>query len=154
MQSTIAFRTAQVEDLPAAASFWIAMYEEAGILRESDFTPDWRARFVEYFSQRIAGGEAQYFIAYQHARIVGTAGAMLADGYPAIVHGLRFGYIFGVYVRPAYRGCGLATSLTREAIAFLKSKNCRRIRLHASAAGRPIYERLGFVPTNEMQLTH
>jgi ribosomal protein S18 acetylase RimI-like enzyme len=152
MQTTIAIRTAAIEELPVIASFWMAMYEEAGIFRESDFIADWRTRFEEYFSRRRAAGEAQYFIAADNDRIVGTAGAMLDDGYPTIVHGLRFGYIFGVRVEPEYRGRGIATALTRETIAFLKRRQCRRIRLHASPLGRPIYEGLGFTPTNEMQL--
>jgi ribosomal protein S18 acetylase RimI-like enzyme len=128
------------------------MFEEAGILLESDLAADWRERFIAYFSRRIAEDQAQYFVGVEDDRIAGTAGAMLADGYPTIVTGLRYGYIFGVRVEPAYRGLGLATALTRETIAFLKAKECRRIRLHASTAGRAIYERLGFVPTNEMQL--
>lgn len=152
MSSTLTLRPAAVEDLPVCADFWLAMFEEIGLYRNADFTPKWRERFVEYFSRRIASGEARYTLALDADRIVGTAGAMLADGYPAIIHGLRFGYIFSVRVEPGYRGRGLAASLTREAIAFLRSHDCARIRLHASNAGRPIYERLGFKRSNEMQL--
>ncbi|MBV9269789.1 MAG: GNAT family N-acetyltransferase, partial [Candidatus Eremiobacteraeota bacterium] len=72
--------------------------------------------------------------------------------YPTVIHGLSFGYIFGVRVDPQYRGRGLATELTQAAIAYLKEKNCRRIALHASQFGLPIYERLGFTPSNEMLL--
>jgi GNAT superfamily N-acetyltransferase len=128
------------------------MFEEIGLYRNADFSPQWRERFLDYFSRRIAAGEARYALALDGERIVGTAGAMLADGYPVIIHGLRFGYIFGVRVEPAYRGRGLAASLTREAISFLRSHGCIRIRLHASNAGRSIYEHLGFTPSNEMHL--
>jgi hypothetical protein len=34
----------------------------------------------------------------------------------------------------------------------LAERNVGRIVLHASEEGRRLYERLGFVPTNEMQL--
>jgi len=154
MLDTLTFRAARLDELPEIASFWIAMFEEVGIQRESDFDPDWRERFVEYFARRIASGEAQYFVATDGEKLVGTAGAMLADGYPVAIHGRRFGYVFGVRVDPEYRGRGLATSLTEATIAYLKQKNCARIRLHASPFGLPIYQRLGFVPTNEMQLAH
>ncbi|MGZ3522556.1 MAG: GNAT family N-acetyltransferase [Vulcanimicrobiaceae bacterium] len=86
-------------------------------------------------------------------RIVGTAGALVRDGYPTAIHGIRTGYIFGVRVEPAYRGNGIAARLTRACIEFLREIECIEIRLHASDAGRPIYERLGFSPTNEMRLT-
>ena len=151
MQATSVLRAARLDELPQIADFWLAMFQEAGIWRESDFAMGWRARFVAYFSRRIDADDVRYFVATDNTRLVGTAGAMLLE-YPAIVNGLRFGYIFGVRVDPAFRGGGIATALTRETIAYLKGKNCRRIRLHASPAGRPVYERLGFVPTNEMDL--
>lgn len=128
------------------------MYEEAGIWKESDFAAGWRLRFVDYFSRRILADDVRYFVAIGGKRIIGTAGAMVLD-YPAFVSRLRFGYVFGVRVDPAFRSTGIATSLTRETIAYLKEKNCRRVRLHASPAGRPVYERLGFVATNEMALS-
>jgi ribosomal protein S18 acetylase RimI-like enzyme len=152
MQETITIRTARLEELAVLAEFWFAMFEEVRNLPVSEFVSDWRERFIDYFSHRILADDVAFFVATEHERIVGTAGAMLDDGYATSIHGLRFGYVFGVRIEPAYRGRGLATALTRETIAFLKSKQCRRIRLHASTAGRPIYERLGFVPTNEMQL--
>ena len=149
---TLTIREARIAELPAIASFWMAMFEEVQILPTAQFAPDWRQRFLEYFERRIAQGEAYFSVASQDEEIVGTAGAMLLDGYPAVIHGLRFGYIFGVRVEPAFRGRRIATALTRETITFLKRLNCHRIRLHASLAGRPIYEGLGFGPTNEMQL--
>jgi ribosomal protein S18 acetylase RimI-like enzyme len=148
----LTLRPAAPADLPVCAEFWLAMFEEIGLYRNADFSPQWRERFLDYFSRRIAAGEARYALALDGERIVGTAGAMLADGYPVIIHGLRFGYIFGVRVEPAYRGRGLAASLTHEAISFLRSHGCIRIRLHASNAGRSIYEHLGFTPSNEMHL--
>ncbi len=51
-----------------------------------------------------------------------------------------------------YRGQGLATKLTELTIGFLRERNVASIRLHASPFGRRIYERLGFVDTDEMQL--
>ena len=152
MHDTITLRNARVEELATAAEFWIEMYEEAGLWKRADFAAGWERRFVEYFAERMEHGEAQFTVALHDDRIVGTAGALVADGYPAVLHRIRFGYIFGVRVEPEFRGRGLATSLTRDAITFLKSLKCRRIRLHASKMGRPVYERLGFIPTNEMQL--
>jgi ribosomal protein S18 acetylase RimI-like enzyme len=153
MQETLCLRPAQTQELPIVAQFWLQMFEEVGKHREADFAADWRERFVEYFSRRIAEDEVCYSLALDGERIVGTAGAMLADGYPSAVHGIRTGYIFGVFVLPEYRGRGLATQLTESSIAFLRTRGIRRIRLHASPFGRPIYERLDFVPTNEMELT-
>jgi hypothetical protein len=40
----------------------------------------------------------------------------------------------------------------RSVLSALAERNIRRIVLHASDDGRRLYERLGFVPTNEMRL--
>lgn len=152
MLETTVRRQAIADDLPTCARFWLEMYEEIGMLHRRDMAGGWEKRFTEYFTQRIQEGEARYFLALDEGRIVGTAGAVVLDGYPSAIHRIRFGYILGVRVEPEFRGQGIATALTQDAVAFLKSLDCKRIRLHASEAGRPIYERLGFIPTNEMQL--
>jgi hypothetical protein len=40
----------------------------------------------------------------------------------------------------------------RRLLAWAREERLDRVVLHASAEGRPLYERLGFVPTNEMRL--
>lgn len=152
MQIAVSLRAAQPDELPIVAGFWLAMFEEVGKHYERDFQPDWRTRFVEFFEPRLARGDARYIVAVdREERIVGSAGAMLTEGYPSVIHGLRSGYIFGIYVLPTHRGRGLATRLTHAAVNFLRAKDPLAIRLHASPFGRPIYEKLGFLPTNEMQ---
>lgn len=147
-----AIRPGTIEELDRYADFWIAMFEEVGNYTESDFARDWRARFRHYLGRRIDAGEARFFVAVDGCRIAGAAGALIADGYPFEVHGIKRGYVFGVRVDPEFRGRGIATSLMQEAVTFLRGIGCERVRLHASRFGRPVYERLGFRPTNEMEL--
>jgi hypothetical protein len=42
--------------------------------------------------------------------------------------------------------------MMRVVLDALAARGIRRIVLHASDEGRRLYERLGFVPTNEMRL--
>jgi ribosomal protein S18 acetylase RimI-like enzyme len=152
MQDTLLLREARIDELAAIAEHWIAMFEEIGNLHESEFVPEWRQRFVRRISDEITRGDAAYFVAADAQRIVGTAGARMMDSYPSEIHGVRSGYIFGVHVDAAYRGRGIATRLTQAGIAFLQERKAWSIRLHASPYGRPIYEKLGFRPANEMVL--
>jgi ribosomal protein S18 acetylase RimI-like enzyme len=145
-------RAGRLEELGRFAGFWLAMFEEIGNYSERDFRSDWRERFSDYLQHRIETGEGAFFVALAGDRIVGTAGALVADGYPFVVHGIKRGYIFGVRVEADYRGRGIATSLTQASVDFLRGLGCERIRLHASRFGRQVYDRLGFVPTNEMEL--
>lgn len=152
MAAAITIRAAAIEELPECAGFWLEMFREIRMLTERDLPRDWRERYIDYFARRITAGEARYVIALDEQRLVATAGAMLEDGYPTAIHGLPFGYIFGVRVEPQYRNRGIGSRLMRETITFLRDLKCRRIRLHASVFGRRIYEGLGFTATNEMEL--
>jgi len=45
---------------------------------------------------------------------------------------------------------GVGTTLLKHSIEYLKSRQVRTIRLDATSLGRPIYEKLGFVPDYEL----
>lgn len=60
-------------------------------------------------------------------------------------------WIAMVLVEANARRRGVATALLRHALDFLDERGIRTIRLDATAAGQPVYEKLGFAP--EYQLT-
>jgi GNAT superfamily N-acetyltransferase len=49
-------------------------------------------------------------------------------------------------VVPGHRRVGLGGALTEAIVAFLEDGGVTTVLLHATALGRPVYERLGFVP--------
>ena len=61
------------------------------------------------------------------------------------------GYVLNVFTESQCRRQGVAESLMRALIAWATTRGVHRISLHASAEGRPLYEKLGFVPANEMR---
>lgn len=61
-------------------------------------------------------------------------------------------YLLNVYTYPEFRQQGLARMLTEQAIEWCRSEGFKILWLHASEYGRPLYESLGFVATNEMKL--
>ena len=116
---------------------------------------DWRKITLEFIDRARQELSYQAFVAELNGRIVGSVGCQLFVGlYPHILTAQyrKYGYIWGVYVEPEYRGKGIAKQLTNKAIEYLKSKNCTRAILHASPSGKPVYSALGFLPTNEMGL--
>ncbi len=87
-------------------------------------------------------------------RVVAGAGVswqILAPG-PRTLTPLR-AYIQNVYVAPEERAQGLARQLMQVLLAECRARGVEQVSLHASDAGRPTYEKLGFVSTNEMRLT-
>jgi len=59
-------------------------------------------------------------------------------------------WIAMVLVDKDCRGRGLGTELLKHALNYLDVRKVRTIRLDATSAGRPIYERLEFVPEYEL----
>ncbi|MEN6576668.1 MAG: GNAT family N-acetyltransferase [Phycisphaerales bacterium] len=55
-------------------------------------------------------------------------------------------WIAMVLVDVSARRKGVATALLKHAIDFLDGQGVKTVRLDATAAGRPVYEKLGFVP--------
>jgi GNAT superfamily N-acetyltransferase len=53
-------------------------------------------------------------------------------------------YLLNMYTRPKYRRQGYAAELVRRFQDLARERGARRIWLHASDAGRSVYERAGF----------
>jgi GNAT superfamily N-acetyltransferase len=56
-----------------------------------------------------------------------------------------------VYTEPEWRGKGVARTLMQVLMEWASAQGTDRVVLHASDAGRPLYESLGFTVTNEMR---
>lgn len=57
-----------------------------------------------------------------------------------------------VATHPDHRGRGLATGLLRRALREARDRGCETASLIATAAGRPVYERLGFVALGALHM--
>ncbi len=116
---------------------------------------DWLEVTLQFIDQARQELSFQAFVAEVEGNIVASASCQLFAGlYPSPFKSeyRQYGYIWNVYVESAYRHQGIATKLTNESINYLKSLGCTRAILHASPHGKPVYEKLGFVASNEMRL--
>jgi|SRR5579884_2116941 len=138
---------------PPSAVFargWYAMLEECGLLG-SGVVRGWEERLTKHFTRQMEAGNMQWFVAEADNGIVGTAAAILAhEG--SYISTDRSATLAGIYVLPPYRKRGIARESTKRAIEWCREQGCVSVRLRASAAGRPLYESLGFVAGDEMVL--
>ncbi|WP_424950947.1 GNAT family N-acetyltransferase [Deinococcus sp.] len=141
-------RPATVGDAALIASQREAMFTDMG----TEYT-EAVANFTPWVQRHLTAGTYLGWIVEAEGQPVAGAGLLVLDWPPHFSdpQPLR-GYLLNVYTHPAHRGQGLARLLTEEAIAETRRRNVRILSLHASEFGRPVYERLGFMPTNEMRL--
>jgi GNAT superfamily N-acetyltransferase len=88
-------------------------------------------------------------VAEAGGEVVGTGGLCFAEKPGTGRHPSgREGYILNMYTKPAWRGRGIAAALLRELLAEAAARGVGCVRLYATAAGRPLYERSGFRPAD------
>ena len=86
-----------------------------------------------------------HFLAKVDSRIMGMAGAFIKSDIPfRYFSNSQYGFIGDVYTIPSYRNLGISMKLNEEALNWLRDYGVHFVRLLASDAGRPIYDRLGF----------
>ena len=113
-----------------------------------------------YLTQAVTDGRYVGWVAELDAgsrEIIGGAGLQLRELLPRpdvarerLVRGPQ-GLIVNVYTERAWRRKGVADALMRELLQWCRENGIESVVLHASDDGRPLYEKLGFRPTNEMR---
>ncbi|MCB2186815.1 MAG: GNAT family N-acetyltransferase [Deltaproteobacteria bacterium] len=61
----------------------------------------------------------------------------------------RVGYLHSIYTAPAHRNRQCAQRLVQRLLEECRRQGVRRVLLHASPAGRPVYEKFGFASAPE-----
>ena len=109
--------------------------------------------YAAHLSLRLVDGAERAWVIESGGRIVASGAVLLSEWLPRPrdLTG-RLAYLHSVYTLPEYRRRGLARRIVETAIDFCRAQGLRRLVLHASRDGRPLYESLGFTPTNEMRL--
>ena len=155
-----AVRQADAADIPHLAHHRVAMFRDMGKLASALAEPLVRAT-ISFLRDAMPRGEYLGWVAYDVAAppsIVGGAGVQLRTIMPRprpSGDALELGpeaIILNVYVELEWRRRGVAEAMMRAVLDSLAARGIQRIVLHASDDGRRLYDRLGFVPTNEMLL--
>jgi ribosomal protein S18 acetylase RimI-like enzyme len=153
-------REATVADVALLARHRAGMFRDMGRLN-----PAWEASLVretaDYLRDALPRGEYLGWVAESVSpspEPVGGGGVQLRPILPRprpSGEGIELGpeaIILNVYVEPEWRRRGVGEALMRSILSALAERKVTRIVLHASDDGRRLYERMGFVPTNEMRL--
>lgn len=144
-------RNAVPADATLIAAHRKAMFMAMGGMDET-LLETMRRNSEPWLERMIADGKYIGWIISDDDEPIASAGLLLLDWppHPFDPTGEIRGYLLNVFVNPAYRHRGLARQLVEASIEDARRRGIRVISLHASDAGRPLYDQLGFQPTNEM----
>ena len=158
-EGTFVVQQATAEEAAVIARHRARMFIEMRLLAP-ERTEELMEKAGRYLRVAMPRGEYVGWLAREGegGAIIGGAGVQVRNTLPhprtppGAPHG-REAIVLNVYTEPAWRGRGVADRLMRQVIAWAGEAGIHTLVLHASEAGRPLYERLGFASTNEMRFT-
>lgn len=152
--SEITIRRATLEDTNAIIHHRHEMFADMGNGTPESLT-QMDVHFEQWLRPRLATEEYIAWVACDGDVVVAGLGLWIMDWLPAF-DGVTFvrPYVCNVYTEPSHRKQGIARQLVEVMLEYCKACGYPRVRLHASIYGKPIYEKLGFIPTNEMEFVY
>lgn len=161
MAKTFMVRRATLDDVAVIARHRAEMFADMGQL-PADLYETLVTQSIEYLTDALPTGAYVGWLASapgQPTTVIAGAGVQLRRTLPhpvarrgnARVATGHQAIVLNVFTEPAWRRQGVAELLMTHVIEWARASGIDTLVLHASADGRPLYERIGFVPTTEMR---
>jgi GNAT superfamily N-acetyltransferase len=145
-------RSATVADAELIARHRRSMFVDAGQAEDAKLHA-MVENFVVWVRPRLSDGSYVGWLVEEDGSVAAGAGMWLMDFPPHWMDAEPVrAYLLNFYVDPAFRGQGFAYELLTAAVKDARRRGIKVVSLHASKFGKPLYERNGFEPTNEMIL--
>lgn len=152
MSIEIKVRPVTPDDVPELIRHRRGMYEDMGYNDESALAM-MESTCSPFLAAALANGSVHAWLAEAGQRVV-AGGFVLISPWPSHPYDgqCRRATILNMYTDPEFRRQGIARRLMQTMIDWCRREGFMNVDLHASNKGRPLYESLGFKPTNEMRL--
>lgn len=147
-------REATLDDAAILARQRRLMFDETKALRSVHEGDRLEAAIVRYLERAMPAGTFRSWLVEHDGTVVAGGGLQLRTlmPRPGYVNGEPEGLIVSMWTEPEHRRRGLGRAVVEAILAWGRANGITRFTLHASEAGRPLYELYGFTQTNEMRL--
>ena len=144
-------RLAAISDAALITAHREAMFAEMGQSTASVLT-EMSRNFEPWVKQMMEAGRYIGWLIEDRGRPIASAGFFELEWppHPLDPTSSHRGYLLNFWVEPEYRKRGLASSLVKGSLVEAQKRGLLVVALHASEAGKPVYESMGFRATNEM----
>ncbi len=140
-------READRSDLALLGAMRLAFLAEHRGVGVETFPDDFVGQTHAFLDDRMRAGDMRSWLAEDGGSCVGTVSMLLLEMPPKPDElRTREGYLINMYVVPDRRRGGVGWMLVEACLAGAAALGVRRLLLHATADGRPMYERAGFEP--------
>lgn len=146
------------DDAATIAHHRVEMFRDMGDVPTAELASELREKSTRALTALLAdGGYVGWFAVDGNSNVIAGAGIHIKPQLPRISHDhvrvddCAVPLAVNVYTEPQWRGQGVARALMHVLMQWATEQGTDRVVLHASDAGRPLYESLGFHGTNEMR---
>ncbi len=153
-----AIRQATVSDAATIARHRVSMFRDMGQVPTEALAAELLERSTFALDVLLRDGSYVGWLAVNDSgRVLAGAGAHVKPQLPRISHDgiavvtAALPLVVNVYTEPEFREQGIARGLMNTLMKWATSRGFDRVMLHASELGRPLYQSLGFVSSNEMR---
>lgn len=150
----IEYRRATADQIDLLVETRVEVLRAANRLDDSADLSEVAAQSRDYYLRALRDNTHTGFLAFDGEDFVGAGGVSYFRVMPTCHNPTGWkAYIMNMYVRPGYRRRGVATRMLDLLVADARARGIGLISLEATDAGRPLYEKYGFIPmTHEMEL--
>jgi len=141
-------RKATVSDIPHIVDHRELMFREMGIPAEFD---DMKVATDLWLRHALPSHIYRGWMAVSPAGDVVGGGGLIVIPWPPgpMTMDPRCGFVFNVYTAPAHRKQGLGRRLMDAMHDYCRAEGIERVVLNASVFGKPLYDAMGYVVTEE-----
>jgi GNAT superfamily N-acetyltransferase len=149
---SVRIRRGTAADIPVITRHRLGMFSEMKIGDPSEYDA-YASEFREFASQALASGMFRSWLAETDAGEIIGGGAILVVPWPASPNARKQqrAFLLNVFTEPAFRRQGIARSLVQTMVDWCQGQGFGSVFLHASEAGRPLYQSMGFKTTSELR---
>lgn len=150
----LTYKIASLEDIEILTSTRIEVLRAANKLNDSVDMSEVERESWQYYKESLAEGSHMAVLVYDGDKFVGAGGVSFYKVMPTYHNPSgKKAYIMNMYTKPDYRRKGIAYHTLDLLVSKSRELGVAHITLEATDAGRPLYEKYGFVKMNdEMEL--
>ena len=145
----VLFRKATEEDIEILTKLRVKFLQEVEKPDLDESSASLNSSIFQHFTEKMKKDEFISWVAIEEDAIIATSGVSFLEVPPSFgnISG-KEAYVMNMYTEPDFRKKGIGTQLLDLIIDEISEKGIKKIRLHTTEIGKPIYLKKGFKDSN------
>ena len=145
----VLFRKATEEDIEILTKLRVKFLQEVEKPDLDESSASLNSSIFQHFTEKMKKDEFISWVAIEEDAIIATSGVSFLEVPPSFgnISG-KEAYVMNMYTEPDFRKKGIGTQLLDLIIDEISEKDIKKIRLHTTEIGKPIYLKKGFKDSN------